>query len=137
MTHLPNRLVDRRKLLLNLVEAKRLKILKRPKDRASSVLIGNRLPERIWDNEDIREQDCGIEVEPTDRLQCHLRSKLGIKAKLQKGTGLLSYLPVLRKIASCLAHNPDRRRIDCLAGDRLDEFSTPVHRLAIFLIKES
>ena len=56
----------------------------------------------------IGKEDGRIEVIPVNRLQRHFAGKLGRIAQVEKRTGFLPQLPILRKIASGLTHEPDR-----------------------------
>ena len=73
-------------------------------------------PERVGDDENIREDDRGIEVEAADRLQGHFGSEFGCEAQVEESPGPGADFTVFRQIASGLAHHPDRR--DGLAAAR-------------------
>ena len=73
-------------------------------------------PERVGDDENIREDDRGIEVEAADRLQRHFGSEFGCEAQVEESPGPGADFTVFRQIASGLAHHPDRR--DSLAAAR-------------------
>jgi hypothetical protein len=44
-------------------------------------------------------------------LQRHFRGKFGRKTKVEEPACLLARCTVLRKIAACLPHHPDRRNL--------------------------
>ena len=65
--------------------------------------------ERTGDDENIREDDGGVEVEAADRLQRDFGGEFRGEAKIEEAAGLGAYLAVLRQIATGLPHHPDRR----------------------------
>ena len=68
-------------------------------------------------DEDVREQDRGVEAEAPDRLQRDLGGAARVVAEIEERAGLGAQLAVFREIAAGLAHEPDRRRPDRLAAE--------------------
>src|SRR6516165_9665036 len=50
---------------------------------------GNTLPERVRNDQNIGKQDCGIESESSNRLQCNFRCQFRIKTKIEEIVDLL------------------------------------------------
>src|SRR5215469_8171005 len=69
----------------------------------------NALPECIGNDQNVRKQDCSIESESANRLQCNFRCQFRIKTKIEKITDLLSDCAIFRQIPSGLPHQPDWR----------------------------
>ena len=66
------------------------------------------------DDQDVGEQDRGVEAEAADRLQRHLLGEPRSVAEVEERARLFAGLPVFRQIAARLAHDPDRQRPDRL-----------------------
>ena len=71
--------------------------------------------ERLWDDEDVAENDGGVEGEPADGLQRDLGRELGRAADLEELV-LLAELAELRQVAAGLAHHPHGRALHGLAS---------------------
>jgi hypothetical protein len=67
-----------------------------------------RQPHRLERDQQIGEQDRGVEAETPDRLQRHLGGQRGVLAQLQERHALAD-LAVLGEVAPRLAHHPQRR----------------------------
>src|SRR5687768_16844557 len=61
------------------------------------------------DDQNIREQNCGIEPKTADRLQCNLGGEFRREAQRHERAGLLSQGAILRQITFRLPHHPDWR----------------------------
>jgi hypothetical protein len=68
------------------------------------------MPERPGQHQDVAEQDGSVEAIPADRLQGDLGRQFGGGAEGDEILHPRSHGPVFRQIASCLAHEPNRRR---------------------------
>src|SRR5690606_34276320 len=66
------------------------------------------LTQRIGHYEDVREQNCRIEVEPPQGLQRYLRCQFRRIAELEERSDGRPDLPILGKIPSGLSHDPHR-----------------------------
>src|SRR5262249_7154518 len=86
---------------------------------AQSKLHG--LPKRVWNDQNIREQDCGIETKSTHRLKCHFSRKFRTKTELEKISRLLPYHPVFGQIAARLPHQPYGRRTPTLVVENIEK----------------
>ena len=62
--------------------------------------------ERVGDDQNIREDDGGVEVEAADRLQRHLGGIIRREAQIEKAAGLGAQFTVFRQIAPGLPHHP-------------------------------
>src|SRR5205807_7413644 len=62
--------------------------------------------ERLDDQENIGEQDRGIDAQTVDGLERHFRRGLGVPAELEEPEPL-AHRTVLRQVAARLAHEPD------------------------------
>jgi hypothetical protein len=76
----------------------------------------NVLPERVRNDQDIGKQNCSIESESSNWLQCNFRRELRIKTKIEEITDLLPERTILRQISSGLPHQPDWRGRLSLTG---------------------
>ena len=76
----------------------------------------NLLSERIRDDQNIGEDDCCVEIEPAQGLERYFCGECWIEAKIEEGACLGPDLAIFGEIASRLAHQPDRRRIDGFAA---------------------
>src|SRR5262245_47170694 len=79
------------------------------------------LAERMWNNQNVGKQNRGVEMKAPNRLQRHLGGKLGGVAQLEKAARLLAHGAVLGQISACLAHQPDRRRIQNFVGKHAEQ----------------
>mmetsp|Transcript_112924 Transcript_112924/g.196037 ORF Transcript_112924/g.196037 Transcript_112924/m.196037 type:complete len:387 (+) Transcript_112924:398-1558(+) len=70
----------------------------------------------LWDDKDIRKDDGPIQIVPVDGLQGDLSHLLGVLAHRKELFGLHK-IPVLRKVAAGLAHDPHWNAINGLAPD--------------------
>ena len=73
------------------------------------------LAQGAGDQQDVGEDDGGVEAEPPHRLQRRLRRHVGVQAKGDEVRRLGAQSPVLGQIAPRLPHEPDRRPIQRLA----------------------
>ncbi len=64
--------------------------------------------ERLEDEQDVGEEDRGVDAEPLDRLERDLGGRLGSCAELEEAEAL-AHRAVLGHVAAGLAHEPDRR----------------------------
>ena len=64
-----------------------------------------KLTHRLRDDEDIREDDCGVQWKASDRLQCDLTGYFGLLAHIEERVRL-ARLHELRKISASLSHDP-------------------------------
>jgi hypothetical protein len=74
------------------------------------------LPKRIWDHQNIGEDDRSIKAVPAYGLERHLCSEVWRIAKAKKAPCPLSQLTVFRQIATGLPHQPDWRGRHRLPG---------------------
>jgi hypothetical protein len=81
----------------------------------------HRAAERMGDDKDVGEDDRGIEVEASYRLQRHFGGIFGREAEIEKAAGFGSQFPIFRQIAAGLPHHPDRRNRLSLAGKHIEE----------------
>ena len=86
---------------------------------------------RPGDGQDVGEEDGGIEREPAQRLQGDLAGELRCAAQRKEAAGARPRRPILREIASGLAHQPDRSAVDRLSRERPQQ--TVVHRSCLSL----
>ena len=98
-----------------------VRCIQRIKPRAFADLEPNIATERVGDDQNIREDDRGIEVEAADRLQRHFGGEFGREAQIEKAAGFGADFTVFRQIAAGLAHHPDRRDGLAAAGQDLKE----------------
>src|SRR5690606_19817859 len=66
--------------------------------------------------------DRRIQVEAAQRLQRHFRRELRRVAKLEKASDLLPDGTILREVAACLPHDPDRGTLLALAQNGLEKW---------------
>ena len=83
-------------------------------------------------DQDVGKEDRCVEIEAAHRLQRHLRRKLRREAEIEERTRRLPRFPVFRKIATGLPHDPDRRRIERLAGKTRRSFERSLTRQQSF-----
>ncbi len=81
---------------------------------------GERNAERLERNEKVGKEDRGIEAELADRLERDLDRELRSPADLEKRVRFPD-LPIFRKVATRLAHEPDGRPVDRLAAAGFQE----------------
>src|SRR5262249_12715778 len=81
----------------------------------------HRLSERMRDDENVGEQDSGIETKPAHRLQRYFRSELRRKAERSKISSLLPNGLIFRQVAPGLAHQPYRWRTTALTVEHIDQ----------------
>ena len=74
------------------------------------------LTKRVWDQKYVREQDCRIHAEATNRLQGRFRRQGWIQAERHKIRRLRPQRPILRQITARLAHQPPGRPFQPLAA---------------------
>ena len=63
----------------------------------------------MGDDQNVGEQDGGIETEATHRLQRDFSGQFRGEAQIEEAAGLGANLPIFRQIAASLPHHPDRR----------------------------
>jgi hypothetical protein len=80
----------------------------------------------IGNDQDIGKQNGGIEAIAADRLQCHFDGVLRGVAEIEKTPCLCPRLPIFREIASCLSHQPERRRGEALATQNPHDLSARI-----------
>ena len=80
-----------------------------------------RLSQCIWDDQDVRKQNCRIETKSTDRLKRRFSRELRRETELKKISGFLTQLSIFRQIAAGLSHQPDRRRTATLAIENIEK----------------
>src|SRR5712671_7609472 len=79
------------------------------------------LAEGMWHDENIREQDRGVERIAPQRLQRRLSGELRGEAQLEKIRHLAAQLAVFRQVAPRLPHEPYRRRRHGNTAQRLQQ----------------
>ena len=77
--------------------------------------------ERVGNDQDVGEDDRGVEVEAADRLQSDFGGEVRREAKIEKAAGLGADFAVFRQIAAGLPHHPDRRDGLPAAGKHREE----------------
>ena len=70
--------------------------------------------------EQVGEDDGGVEGDSPDGLKRDFRGQLGVTAELEKGMPG-TQRPVLRHVTAGLTHEPDRRLVDWLTPARTQE----------------
>ncbi len=98
-----------------------VRCVERIEARAFADLEPHIASERVGDDENIREDDRGVEVEAADRLQRHFGGEFGREAQIEEAAGFGADFPVFRQIATGLPHHPDRRHRLAAAGKDLNE----------------
>jgi len=73
--------------------------------------------QRLEGQEDIGEQDRGVDAQPGDRLERYGRRERGIVTEIEDGVTLAEFA-VLRHVASGLSHEPHRRDVGALPTAR-------------------
>ena len=74
-------------------------------------------PHRHQRQQDISENDRGVQVEPLERLERDAGGQLGLGADVEEAM-LLANLPVLGQVSPGLTHQPHRRAVDLLPAAR-------------------
>ena len=82
---------------------------------------------RFQDQEDVGEEDGGVDAQPLGRGDRHRRGQLGAFAQLEE-RDLGANRPVFGHVTAGLPHQPDRRDIGRLATARLEEWGVPQRR---------
>jgi len=98
-----------------------LRRVQRIEPRAFAGLEPHRPAERIGNDQNIREDDRGIEVETPDRLQRDLGGVLRREAQIEKAARLGPQFAIFRQIAAGLPHHPDWRYRLPAAGKQFKE----------------
>ena len=93
--------------------------IQRIEPRAFAGLEAHRSAERVGNDENVREDDRGVEVEAADRLQRHFGGEFRREAQIEKAAGLGADFAVFRQIAAGLPHHPERRHRLAAAGKHL------------------
>jgi hypothetical protein len=96
--------------------------VQRIEPRAFADLEGDRAPERVGDDENVREDDRGIEVEAADRLQRDFGGEFRREAQIEKAAGFRPHFAVLRQISPGLPHHPDRRHLLAMAREHFKQW---------------
>ena len=95
--------------------------IQRIEPRAFADLEPDRAAECVGNDENVGEDDRGIEIEAADRLQCDFGGELRREAEIEEAAGFGADFTILRQIAAGLAHHPDRRHRLPLAGEHVEE----------------
>ena len=122
--HAAQRFIDRLELAKVGMRRQRLDLLRRVQriePRAFAGLEPHRAAERVGNDENIREDDRGIEVETADRLQRDFGGIFRREAQIEKAAGLGAQFAIFRQIAAGLPHHPDRRYRLPAAGKHFKE----------------
>ncbi len=77
--------------------------------------------EGLGHQQDVGEEDRRVEVVAADRLQRHLGGEIGGVAEIEEAASRCPDLAILRQIPAGLAHHPDRRNRQPLAGQRTQQ----------------
>jgi len=120
----PHRLVDGMEPLHNAAKIEIVELLDacdRIEHRPLALLKGDGLPQRIWDDENVRKKDRRVEAVAPDRLQRHFLGEFRIVAEVEETSGLGTRFSVLGKIAPRLAHQPDWRPVDRQTLERTNQ----------------
>src|SRR5690606_26300299 len=109
---------------------------------ALALLEGEGTAEGMRHDQNVGKQDRRVEAEAADGLQRHLDGEIRIVAEVEKASGAGAELPVFGQIPACLAHHPDRWRLDRLSCQHLHQLahgtlSSPVIAPIKNLVKES
>ena len=98
-----------------------LRRIQRIKPRTFAGLEAHRTSERVGNDENVGEDDRGIEIEPADRLQRNLGGIFRREAEVEETSGLGAQLAIFGQITAGLPHHPDRRYLLPVAGKHVDE----------------
>ena len=123
-TDAAQRLIDRFELAeVGLRRQRRhfLRRIQRIEPRAFAGLEAHRTAERIGNDENVGEDDRGIEVEAPDRLQRDLGGMIRREAEIEKAAGLGAQRAIFRQIAAGLPHHPERWHLLPAAGQNFKE----------------
>jgi hypothetical protein len=60
-------------------------------------------------DQNIGEQDCGVETESSDRLQRYLGGQIRREHEVEEAAGARPKLTILREVTTGLPHQPNRR----------------------------
>jgi hypothetical protein len=77
-------------------------------------------PQGLKRQQNVGEEDCGVDAQTRDGLQRYFSGELGVVAQLEDGV-LLAQGPVLGHVAPRLPHEPDRRYVGPFPAARLQE----------------
>ena len=83
--------------------------------------IVQRPAQRMRHHQDVGEQDRRVQPVAADRLQRHFGGQSGVVAEVQEAAGPGPDSAVFRQVAPGLAHQPDRRPGQDLAGQGAEE----------------
>src|SRR5216683_3050595 len=75
--------------------------------RPFAYLEAHRAAERVGNDENVGEDDRGIEIETADRLQRDLGGELRREAQIEEAAGLGAELAIFRQIAAGICRYPD------------------------------
>jgi hypothetical protein len=118
-------LVDGREMLVDVVLALERRHPLGPGDRRQPrPLAGDEPqvgPQRVGDQQDVGEENRGVEPVAADRLQRDFGGQFGIVAQRQEIPGLGPRRAVFRQVAPGLPHQPDGRHLHRLARQRTQE----------------
>jgi len=67
----------------------------------------DRLPERVWNDQNVGKQDRSIEPKSTHRLERDLSRKFRRETEVEKISGLFAHLPIFWQISPSLSHQPN------------------------------
>ena len=95
--------------------------IQRIEPRAFAGLEPHLAAERVGNDENVREDDRGIEVEAADRLQRHLGGVFRREAQIEKAARLGAQFAIFRQVTAGLPHHPDRRYRLPAAGKHFEE----------------
>ena len=117
-------LVDGGKPRLQIVGRQSRQILRLP-DRlqpgALALLEPDLLSQRQRHDQDVGEDDGGVQVEAPQRLQGRLGGQIRPKAEVDEVLGFGPHLTILRQIAPGLPHQPDRQALGRLPFETLQK----------------
>ena len=122
--HAAQRLIDRLEFAEVGLRRQRFDLLRRIQriePRAFADLEPHRAAERVGNDENVREDDRGVEVEAADRLQRDFGGEFRREAQIEKAAGLGAHFAIFRQIAAGLPHHPDRRHRLPAAGKHFKE----------------
>ena len=126
MLHAADGLVDRSKHRVIGVGCQRVqlrRIVQRLEAWPFASLEGDCAAECVRHDQDVGEQDCGIEAEAADRLQRDFRCKLGREAQIEEAPRPLAQRAIFRQVTPGLAHEPHGwRRLRAAGQDFEDRF---------------
>ena len=94
--------------------------VERPIEFRRAIVIRQRHAQRFERKQQIAEQDGGVEIEIADRAHRHFRGELRLAAQILE-TMLLAQRLIRPVVPAGLPHQPDRRDVLRLAGQRAPE----------------